>query len=310
MFDINEKNELNQISLTGIRALVLIGMLIKAPRSLDEIRSAFIELNIHDKNNSDDILRIDLNTLKLMGCEISRASQKTNYKYVLSNHPFSLKINNEELAAIKKIYKHLQNQSSIARLIEYDELLNKIANQVCDQKTKENILGISIFKRYNIQNIKELLADCKFNRILNLEYKKPTSNKTYKKEITAQKLVYKNDNILLYCKDNEKNEPSILNFSRIVSIFSRRKNKNDLEIKTTKIKFEIDNTETDLLEENEKIVGSSETKCIIEAEYHNDFVATQRILSLGTKCKVIEPIDFRNSIVAKLREMSANYAKN
>ena len=68
MFKLLEDTELNQISLTGTRSLVLVGLLMKAPRSLEEIRKAFIELKIMEPEHSDDILRIDLNTLRTMGC--------------------------------------------------------------------------------------------------------------------------------------------------------------------------------------------------------------------------------------------------
>ena len=47
---------------------------------------------IIDEKTSNDILRIDLNTIKTMGCDISRSSPKTDHKYVLSKHPFEFKI--------------------------------------------------------------------------------------------------------------------------------------------------------------------------------------------------------------------------
>ena len=90
MFKTADKTELNQISLTGLRALVLIGLLIAKPRSFNEIRRAFIDLKIIDEKTSNDILRIDLNTIKLMGCDISRSSAKTDFRYILTKHPFSI----------------------------------------------------------------------------------------------------------------------------------------------------------------------------------------------------------------------------
>ena len=64
MFKPADKSELNQVSLTGLRGIVLLGLLIEAPRSLKEIREIFTELNIFEPEHSDDILRIDINTLK------------------------------------------------------------------------------------------------------------------------------------------------------------------------------------------------------------------------------------------------------
>ena len=97
-----EKTDLNQISLTGIRSLVLLGLLIEEPRSLEEIRESFINYKIMEEEHSNDILRIDLNTIKSMGCEISRPSPKTDFKYVLTKHPFSLKISKDEIFVLKK----------------------------------------------------------------------------------------------------------------------------------------------------------------------------------------------------------------
>ena len=136
MFKIAEKTELNQISLTGVRGIVLMGLLIAQPRSLDEIRKAFIELNIMEDENSDDILRIDLNTLKIMGCEISRASSKTDFKYVLHKHPFSFKISNDELSLLKKAYNQAKNRTDFLGILGYDELFKKIASKVFDEETK------------------------------------------------------------------------------------------------------------------------------------------------------------------------------
>ena len=85
MFKTADKSDLNQISLTGIRAIVLLGLLIVQPRTLEEIRRAFIEFNIMEESHSNDIIRIDINTIKSIGCEVSRADSKTNYQYVLLN---------------------------------------------------------------------------------------------------------------------------------------------------------------------------------------------------------------------------------
>ena len=100
-----ENADLSQISLTGLRALAILGLLMGQNRSLDEIREIFIKNGILGKENSNDILRIDINTLKAMGCEISRASQKTDYKYKLGMHPFALDFKAEQISALKKVYK-------------------------------------------------------------------------------------------------------------------------------------------------------------------------------------------------------------
>lgn len=307
MFKIAEKTELNQISLTGVRGIVLVGLLIIKPRSLEEIRQAFIELNIMEDENSDDILRIDLNTLKIMGCEISRASQKTDFKYVLGKHPFAFKIEDSEIMLLKKAYNQAKSHADIAGILGYDDLFRKIASRVCDEDKKEALLGISVLKRYDVQMLKDLLLDCAQGRTLSIVYKKPSSNIEENKEVVAQKLVFQNDKVYLYGYDLEKKDSVVLLVSRIKTILSRRLEKTEFEQNSVKVRFVLEASSFSELEEGEVILDNKDGSFVVEGNYHNDFLAVQRILSLGSKCVVTEPVEFKNTIVTKLKEMRKSY---
>ncbi len=307
MFKIADKTELNQISLTGVRGIVLAGLLIMQPRSLEEIRKAFIELNIMENENSDDILRIDLNTLKIMGCEISRASAKTGFKYVLGKHPFAFKIDDEEIGLLKKAYNQAKTHTDMLGILSYDDLFRKIASRVCEEDKKEALLGISILKRYDIEMLKDLLLDCSQGRTLNLVYKKPSSTSEESKEVVAQKLVFQNDKVYLYGFDLEKKDSVVLLVNRIKSILSRKLEKVELEQNATKIRFTMEASSFTELKDGEVILDSQDGTFVVEGNYHNDFLAMQRVLSLGSKCVVTEPVEFKNAIITKLKEMRDSY---
>lgn len=307
MFKTAEKSELNQISLTGIRSLVLLGLLIEAPRTLEEIREAFINYKIMEEEHSNDILRIDLNTLRAMGCEITRAGQKTNFKYELQKHPFSLIINSEEIVILKKAYNKIKDTSNIYLLLEYDKLFKKLADHIIDNDIKEELLGFSALKTFNLNFIKELQEDCENNRIINLIYKNPSAKFESEKEISAERLVFQNDKIYLYGYDHSKKESIILNIKRIISILSRSQNNEGKQVKPTVVKFLLKNSDTNLLEPNEVILEYKNNELIIEGQYYNNFIATQRILSFGANCIVLEPTKFKENIIQKLKSMRNNY---
>ena len=307
MFKTAEKTELSQISLTGIRAIVLIGLLIVKPRSLEEIKQAFIDLKIMEESHSDDILRIDLNTVKIMGCEISRACAKTNHKYVLSKHPFALKISENEIKVLKKVYNSVKQNIDLTTLIEYDALFKKIAFYVCDDFSKEALLGISQLKYYDTDLIKDLMADCKHNRTIELTYQKTGGSENTEKEIVAQELVCKNGKIYLYGFDLNKNKSVILNLKRITSILARHLKKNQVEPLCTKIRFSIKNINPQELEPTEEIIEQLADGYVVEGTYHNEFVAIQRVLSFGANCIVLEPADFKNTVIEKIKEMRKIY---
>ena len=168
MFKLLEDIELRQISLTGTRALLMVGLLMKAPRSLEDLRKAFIDLKIMEPEHSDDILRIDLNTLRTMGCEISRSSAKTGFKYVLQKHPFSLNITEEDVLLLKKIYKKIKDNSGISLLLKYDELFKKLAFHVANDEIREKLYGISVLKYFDVEKLNVLKNDCDNNSILTL----------------------------------------------------------------------------------------------------------------------------------------------
>lgn len=307
MLKIAENTELNQISLTGMRALVLLGLLMQAPRTLEEIRETFINLKIMEPEHSDDILRIDLNTLRAMGCEISRAGQKTDYKYVLEAHPFALNIIPEEVSMLKRIYKKVKGSSNIALLIKYDILFSKLANYVADSELKEALLGLSVLKSFDVNLVDELNEECKNNKILTILYKKPSAKNATEINLIAEKVVFHNDKFYLYGFDLLKKASVTLNIKRILAILSKRNNNEEFSSQQTVVTFRLQQFESTELEENERIIETQENSVIVEGKYYNEFLALQRLLSFGSKCIVIEPEEIRAKIIEKLKSIRRNY---
>lgn len=307
IFNQADKTELCQISLTGLRSLVLLELLMKAPRSLEEIRNAFIECNIMGDDNSDDILRIDLNTLRSMGCEISRSCKKTNSKHILIKHPFAIKFEKEEISILKRAYKQLSGNLSLEKLIEYDILFKKLAANVMDEDIKQQILGISSITTYNSKLLKELMEDCKKQNEITLEYKAPTSKNKQEKVVIAKEIAFQSEKLYLRCIDKNSKEALSLNIKRILDVVSRKDSEDGFETAPIVIRFKLKDFGITGLDKNETIIEKNENGYIIEGKYHNEFLATQRILSFGSNCTVIEPNDFKEKIIALIKKMREIY---
>lgn len=302
-----EKSELNQISLTGMRSIVLIGLLIVSPRSLKEIREAFLSLNLIDESHSDDALRIDINTIKSMGCKLSRPTPTNGYRYELLEQPFSLKVTDIDIKYFKKVYSRLKVDADIKTLLEFDELINKVASHIYNIEMKDKFLGVSALKYYTSEFINELIEDCKKEKTLKLVYCKLPANKEYEKEVIAQKLVFNNDQVYLHCFDRSVQKSIVLNIRRIVKILSRGIKGGAPDINTVQIKFIFKDFNVDYLNDEEIIVESLEDGYIVKGSYCNEFLALQRILSFGSKCTVIEPLGFQEKVITKLKEMRKIY---
>ncbi len=307
MLILDGKTDLNQISLTGVRAIMMIGLLVLAPHSLEEIRAKFLEYKIMDKSHSDDILRIDLNTIKSMGCEISRSSQKTGFKYVLSKHPFALSITDNDIEILRKSFDKIKSSCEISLLIEYDMLLKKISEYICDNDTKEAFLGTSPLLGYNTKLISDLAVDCEYNNTIELMYKKAGLKKPSKKKIIAHKLFLRSNKLYFHGYDLTKNAEIMLNLRNIMEIVSRKLTTEKKEGNDFKVRFYLKDHETYILDNEECISGESDDMMLIEGSYLNDFIAFQRVMSLGSKCIVQEPLEFRNFVISKLKEMRRLY---
>ena len=124
-----KKTDLNQISVTGIRAIIILGLLMIAPKSISEIRKSLVMYNIIDDTQPDDILRIDINSLKYMGCEIARPSKNNDYKYVLGKNPFSFNVSEDDIAKIVSKWTGIPvaklNEGEKAKILHLDEELHK-----------------------------------------------------------------------------------------------------------------------------------------------------------------------------------------
>jgi len=307
VLDYAEKKDLKNVSLTGVRAILLLQLLIEAPRTLDEIKKEFVKLGILEENSSDYILRLDMASLKEVGCKISRANKSNNYKYILEEHPFSLDIKEEEIKVLSKLYKKVKEKADVELLLSFDILFKKLAEQVSNKEIKEGLLGISVLKQFNTSIIKDFLLDCTQKRTLNLIYKNPAQKNEKVMEIVAQEFIFKNDKFYLYAFDLNKKESVILDLKRIVKILSRKLKKDIVYTEKFYTKFKLKNVSLDVLEKNEKIVETLPDGFIVEGYYYNDFIASQRVLSFTTNCTVLEPEDFKNSIISKLENMRKLY---
>ena len=227
---------------------------------------------------------------------------------MLLSHPFELDIDKNDISILKKAFDKIKVSANLELLLLYDDLFKKLSEQTSNAEVKEQLLGISPLKKYDVEKIHKLKEYCIYKKTLTVQYKVPTKNISEDKEIVAQELIFKNDKLYLYGYDNNKKESVTLNFKRIMKIFSSKDGNDSINPPSEKIRFKLTNFGVAGLEKNEKILsGDFDNGFMIEGEYHNEFVATQRILSFGTSCTVYEPQNFKEHIIDLLKKMRNTY---
>lgn len=305
MFKTINVSEVKKISFTGMRAILIIGLLSIMPRTFEEIKKELINYKVITEKSSDDMLRIDLNTIKAIGCEISRPSPTNGNKYILKKHSFSITI--DEINVLKKAYNTIKQSNNLELLLNYHDLFNKIAENIYDEEAKEALLGISVLRRFNTSLLKELIMDCKEKRTIKFIYKSPTTQKENIREGIAQKIYFQNDKVYLLLNDFDKKNIISYNVKRLKAIIARAFTKGNLVENEYKVLYYLKNCVTEELLENEKIIEYNENGFLIEAFYQDDFWAAQRVLNFGSRCTVIEPAEFRSKIIYKLKRARSFY---
>ncbi len=298
----------NLMSFTGFKSLVVFALLLEAPRSYDEINQYFKQHEFIKEAVSVDTLRVYLTSLKMVGCEIVRTRKAEGGKYKLISHPFKLKITEEQIKSLVKVYKTVAKNIELHELIILEKFLRKIASIINNPDLTEAIDKMSLCNGINLDLAGELIRHCKNKEQITILYNSPKSGDK-EIEIITDKVDFSNNKLYLYGTGLEYNQYGYFPITRIKSVLSVQMFKQDLSnLKTITVGYElrINPNEVKLTDE-EKLIDIKNGKLLIESTSSNPFIIKQRVLSLGAGCKVLYPENFRNEIIDTLRKMREEY---
>lgn len=304
---IKQRDEHKQVSMTGARALVMFISFLEGPKTFEEIRQYLIDCGVVSREYSVDTIRIDINTLKAVGCQISKATKKNNHRYGLISHPFNLRLTSAEVDALKNVYKKVLKKASPQKILAYHKLFLKLANMTADEKIKEEILGISLLKYQNIEVLEELIYDDKKYNKVKILYRAPNNPDGCEYDITIEKIGVRHGKVYVFCYNHSLATRSFLNVSRIKSVISKFFDGSSTIGADINVKFKLKSVDEYELDENETIIENHNDYSLVEGKYFNKFIAMQRMLNFASDATVLEPEDVKEIVIEKLKEMRAVY---
>jgi hypothetical protein len=133
----------NLMSFTAFKSILLFTLLIDGPKSYEEMQKFFKNHEYLHENISIDTLRIYLNSLKEIGCKISKKTIDGTTRYWIDSHPFSLKFNEKQIKSIIKIYKAISKNIEVRDLIALQTFFTKISQYVENEELKLKLQNIS-----------------------------------------------------------------------------------------------------------------------------------------------------------------------
>jgi predicted DNA-binding transcriptional regulator YafY len=309
-----DSKNLDNTSVTALRIISILNILLKEPLSDDDINKKLQEKTKETRNLSNDTICIYINTLRTLGCEISRPSKNTGYKYVLKTHPFKLNLSNDEINTIIEIRKYISTLGNWKLAVEIDDLFNQIFDTI-NSESKKNFLAVkktALCREVNIENILPELnlieKYCAQNTDIILIYNSPNSGE---KEIciNAEKLTLENGSFYLWGYNYELDETLYLRLDRIKSIkviSIKGKNKTNKGFEAI-YKLTGGSIFSFVLSESEKILEKNDGELIVQTKVKNKFKFIQKALSYGSDCTVISPENIRKEIISRLKMMAETY---
>jgi len=303
----SNKVSCNLMSLTGYRTLVIFGALLESPKSNDEINECLFNNQYIKETFSSDTLRLYINSLRLIGCDITRANKSNKGKYVLKSNPFAYDIPKSQLQAIAKLYKNIYDKADVGDVILAENTFRKLTEQLQNKNTAEFLKNISLLKNIDRTILNDLLLYCKNKNQIVFLYNSPKSGKK-KIELIADELIFKSEKLYLCGNNLTHKEYSYFSVDRILQICNIKLLKSNDDFPAEKVIYEVYNHNDDyILESDENIIEKKDNRLIIESTAKNKFSLLQKILYLANDCKVIDPEPFKTILIKHLETMEKIY---
>lgn len=301
----NNKVTYNLISFTGFKSMLLFSFLLDGAKSYDEIRDYFSEHPYLNETISIDTLRVYINSLERLGCEIVRLKKSEGSKYMLKSHPFELKLSEEQVKSLIKVFKALCKGIEIEDLLSLQNFIVRISGGISDEELKNKLLNVSPLKDINLDILKKLIVACQKNYELDIVYNSAGQHKRI--EVLADKVNILNNKVYFHGISPSYKGNAVFLVSKIAEV-------SDVKIQRTinassdtfVVGYELYDKNIPLLE-NEKIIERKENSLIIELTSDNKFFTRQRLLFLGDDCKVLYPQSFSEDIHSTLKRMKEAY---
>lgn len=307
-FLINNTVNCNLMSLTGYRTLVVFQALLESPKSNQEINDYLFNNQYIKERFSSDTLRIYINSLRAIGCEIIGANKSNNKKYEMVSHPFTYDIPKTQLKALSKLYGSIYDKIDIKEVIAFEDFFKKLLELIENKNTQNIIRSFSVLKNIDRYILNDLILHCKNKNQIIFLYNSPKSGKK-EIEIIADKLSFKSNKLYLWGNNLTHKEYSYFLVDKILKIQSIKFLKTAEEFPPIKVIYELSTKNEEYIPlPEEKIIRKTKDKLIIEVNSKNEFSLMQRVLEMADDCKIIEPSGFKIKLLNKLKAMEEIYA--
>lgn len=306
---LNKLRHNNKVSSTGYRLFFILQLLMQGGVSKTEILEKINE-NALIAKVSPDTIRLDINTLKAAGFEITTAGKSLGYKYFLHWNPLKINFTASEIRAFNQSKRVLMDLCEWQTIMNVYEVFARIAKFIKDDKMAQEFMNFDYFSNVDFRILKQLNVCCKNNNSIKITYNSPRSgDKTI--EIVCKEIVYKKEQRKLYLWGISPQYKGLtyLRIDKISKIICTDLIKHTSELKFKTCKYRLRHTigQNFKIHDNEKITQNTPEFIEIEAIVYSEFYFIQILLSYGRHCFWVQDGKIRRELVKKLKKMRELY---
>jgi predicted DNA-binding transcriptional regulator YafY len=301
-----EINNVDNISLTAYRIINIFKLLYEKPASDQEINDNLQDKITNSKPLSKDTIGIYINTLKAIGCNISRPKKNNNYKFELLDHPFKPNINTEEIKALFDIRKFIVSLDDWKLIIKTEKLITSIIKTLDTKKQEEfSYMKSNLFRGYSLNDKFELIDNlekyCNNKKYVTFYYESAIGNEKLV-SLVAEKLHYENDALYLWGFDISNEETRYYRVDKIKKITTLNIILPSYSINPIEIEYKLCGYASEMFNPSitDIIVSETQNEKIILSKINNSFKFFQDILTYGSECVILSPREIQQEHIKRL----------
>lgn len=311
----------NTFNQTAYRILLLLRWLIEEPLTFAEINARFLSEPKIQKTVSQDTLGLYLNTLRALGCEVSRPAPRNGYKYDLIYHPFTYFLTSQDIGTLKETLRHLDDQLPLMDTLRFNLWLDKMF-RLAANKNRAELSELFMYDTRIINfdtlesSIHQLSAYCQEEQLVEVFYHS-AGDGIKKIDFLPYKITHSQGTFYLVGQSADKSNTSMLRIDKITDV--RPSNNDQLlhvlqEKRLQKQEFVIrlcfvSPRDYIPFQEDEEIIPDPQSAdhFIVKLTTDNEFALWQKLLSSGYLFQVLSPESFKNDLESTLTEMRRMY---
>ncbi len=312
------------LNVTAYRVFKILCWLMEAPLSAEALNQRFAQDARTRKRLSSDSICLYINTLRALGCQITRPSKKNGFCYELLYQPLGIPWNEKEIETLIRVKTFAENSFSYQEVLLLHQFIKKVLQQAALPNREHWLQQIFAQSRTvdyepNMTVINDLQSHAKEQRLLLLTYDSPVNGQE-RFYFLPDNWTYRQGILYLNGYQLEREQITLLRLERILKyetvehpdVFQTLLNQK-LSIEPNVVIHFLGISQKDFeplnMQETLRDVSDASPRYLeVTLRTREFFILKQKLLSYGLPFNILEPESFRTDVRDTLLNMQKVYS--